>query len=259
MISQRKIEANRRNAQKSTGPTTEEGKQNVRLNALKHGLCAQTIVLPHEDAQAYQERLEAWTADIRPRTTMEAYLVDRAVRISWQLDRADFHEQHRLTRRVREHRGDRAGEPSVEMLLEKLLFVPGDAELLGTPRENPAELINQLEATAEGCRALLDQWTGLWSFLAREQDNQTSPSLPDERLVGYSRMVRLLGYAQVEADFLAIMDDRIRALHQIQQLIDEDAARAFGNSRTRRGGTTRNSWHSSMRISGRWWTNATSG
>ncbi len=43
-ISQRKIEANRRNAQKSTGLKTEEGKKAVRLNALKHGLCAETIV-----------------------------------------------------------------------------------------------------------------------------------------------------------------------------------------------------------------------
>ena len=39
MTSQRKIEANRRNAQKSTGPKTEEGKNKVRFNALQHGLC----------------------------------------------------------------------------------------------------------------------------------------------------------------------------------------------------------------------------
>ena len=61
MTSERKIEANRRNAQRSTGPKTEEGKDKVRLNALKHGLCAETIVLPHEDADAYQQRLDDWT------------------------------------------------------------------------------------------------------------------------------------------------------------------------------------------------------
>ena len=82
MTSQRKIEANRRNAQKSTGPKTEEGKNKVRFNALEHGLCAETIVLPHEDAQAYQNRLQTWTAEVGPRTDMEAYLVGRMVKLS---------------------------------------------------------------------------------------------------------------------------------------------------------------------------------
>ena len=49
--SSKRIEANRRNAQKSTGPRTTEGKDRVRLNALKHGLTASTAVLPGEDAE----------------------------------------------------------------------------------------------------------------------------------------------------------------------------------------------------------------
>ena len=93
MISERKHEANRRNAQKSTGPKTEEGKSKVKLNALRHGLYARTIVLPHEDEAAYQQRLDDWIAEMNPRTNREAYLVERAVRITWELDRADFHSR----------------------------------------------------------------------------------------------------------------------------------------------------------------------
>jgi hypothetical protein len=52
MISQRKIEANRKNAAKSTGPRTAQGKANVRLNAVTHGLTGATVVLPHEEEQA---------------------------------------------------------------------------------------------------------------------------------------------------------------------------------------------------------------
>ena len=60
MTSQRKIEANLRNATRSTGPRTEAGKKKVRLNAVKHGLTATTVVvLPHEDAEAYQKRVDA--------------------------------------------------------------------------------------------------------------------------------------------------------------------------------------------------------
>ena len=49
MTSARKAEANRRNALKSTGPNTPEGKAAVRLNALRHGLLTQQILLPGED------------------------------------------------------------------------------------------------------------------------------------------------------------------------------------------------------------------
>ena len=44
MSSLKQIEANRRNALKSTGPTTQEGKERSRCNALRHGLSAETII-----------------------------------------------------------------------------------------------------------------------------------------------------------------------------------------------------------------------
>jgi len=51
MTSNRKAEANRRNARKSTGPKTPEGKAAVRLNALKHGLLSREVLLPGEDEE----------------------------------------------------------------------------------------------------------------------------------------------------------------------------------------------------------------
>jgi hypothetical protein len=54
MTSFRQIEANRRNARKSTGPITLEGKQRSRCNAVRHGLTAETVIGALEDAEDYQ-------------------------------------------------------------------------------------------------------------------------------------------------------------------------------------------------------------
>jgi len=54
MTSIRQIEANRRNAMHSSGPTTPEGKQGSRRNAVRHGLTAETIIGALEDAEDYK-------------------------------------------------------------------------------------------------------------------------------------------------------------------------------------------------------------
>ena len=58
MCSQYQIEINRQNAQQSTGQRTTEGKERSRWNALKHGARAEALVLPGEDAAAYQEEID---------------------------------------------------------------------------------------------------------------------------------------------------------------------------------------------------------
>jgi len=87
MSSDRRIQANQRNARRSTGPRTAAGKAVSRLNALTHGAFANDLLLPGEDAPAFH-RLEArYLAQFKPATPNETFLVQRMILAAWRLPR----------------------------------------------------------------------------------------------------------------------------------------------------------------------------
>jgi hypothetical protein len=88
MTSFRRIEANRRNARKSTGPNTEEGKQRSRCNAVRHGLTAETVIGALEDTEDYQVFEAAIIADYDAHSAVERELVVRLASLLWRLRRA---------------------------------------------------------------------------------------------------------------------------------------------------------------------------
>jgi hypothetical protein len=88
MTSFRQIDANRRNARKSTGPTTQEGKQRSRCNAVRHGLTAETVIGAMEDAEDYQAFEAAVIADYDAQSAVERELVLRLASLLWRLRRA---------------------------------------------------------------------------------------------------------------------------------------------------------------------------
>ena len=88
MTSFRQIDANRRNASKSTGPTTEEGKRRSRRNAVRHGLTAETVIGALEDAEDYDAFEAAIIADYDAHSTVERELVLRLASLLWRLRRA---------------------------------------------------------------------------------------------------------------------------------------------------------------------------
>ena len=88
MSSLRQIAANRRNALKSTGPITPEGKERARGNALRHGLTAETVVAALEDQEDYRAFEAAVTADYEAETAVERELVLRLASVLWRLRRA---------------------------------------------------------------------------------------------------------------------------------------------------------------------------
>jgi hypothetical protein len=87
MTSFRQIEANRRNALRSTGPKTEEGKRQSRRNAMRHGLTAETVIDGLEDSEDYKAFEAAVIADYDARSAVERELVLRLASLLWRLRR----------------------------------------------------------------------------------------------------------------------------------------------------------------------------
>ena len=101
MATQRQIEANRRNAQKSIGPVTDLGKAVAKFNALKHGMTATTAVLPHEDPSSYAELRDAFMSTYKPANAVEASLVEVIANSYWRLLRARRAETAALDLEIR--------------------------------------------------------------------------------------------------------------------------------------------------------------
>jgi hypothetical protein len=223
MASQAQINANRRNAQNSTGPKTEGGKARARLNALKDRTHAKTVsaVLPQENAIELEQRINRWIADLNPRNDVERELVIRAAKLSWTLDRAGRCETARLAHRVRKAqlKATKRRIKEVGELGRRLLYNSGPRILptSGPPWEdNPAAFLSELEASAEGCGWLLDRWGEINSMLTR----------PSAWTYGdLFRLIRLQGKYPVEA----IYDQQLNTLFLALDVITPGAAELFWN------------------------------
>ncbi len=85
-----RAEASRRNGAQSRGPKTPEGKTRSARNALKHGLRAQKyVVLPAEDAAAFETLEAALMEELAPEGALQVVLARRIVAATWRLERAE--------------------------------------------------------------------------------------------------------------------------------------------------------------------------
>ena len=108
-VSERKRTANRMNAQKSTGPRTRAGKEKSRMNAVKHGiLCDQLLIMRgegQEDLTAFEQLLAGLRAHYKPVGTLEDILVEKIAEYFWRARRAQRHESGAIQREI-EYRRD---------------------------------------------------------------------------------------------------------------------------------------------------------
>ena len=82
-----KSDSARINGAKSRGPKTEAGRKRSSQNALKHGLTSQTLVLPTEDPEEFQQLLTSYLEQFQPHSPAELHLVHEMVAAKWRLGR----------------------------------------------------------------------------------------------------------------------------------------------------------------------------
>lgn len=127
--SQRRIEANRRNARLSTGPRTAEGKARSRMNALRRGGRARALLPGAEDGAEYRRYRRAMMRELAPCGLVERCLAERVVFCGWQLQRVHQMEARLIDRDLTEAAAGAGGGPAdsaaVGVALARSLSGPG--------------------------------------------------------------------------------------------------------------------------------------
>ncbi len=178
-----------------------------RFNAVKHGLFAKSAVLPGEDLEEFQARVEIYREGLNPRSELQEDLARKAALASWQHERAVLAEQSRAESELKALEDAASGEQLEALKLgSRLLFDRRGATEMYASREycskqpktsfsndpcdpdQPERLILQLEQTVAGCRLLLRHWGELRGLLERPGGWQSREKLVVSRLLGMQPM-----------------------------------------------------------------------
>jgi len=136
----------RENALKSTGPQTPAGKAKASRNAVKHGLTARAVVLPHlEDAADWGAHRDGIVASLAPIGALEAELADRVAVLTWRLRRAVRAETDAVAGQLADADADAVAEARPRDFAEPLLDDDGFAETLESLRDDAAMLTARAE------------------------------------------------------------------------------------------------------------------
>jgi hypothetical protein len=172
-MSPAQLAANRRNAQKSTGPQTERGKAAAKMNALKHGVLAQTVLVRgqqfQESAGEFEQLCREFYASLAPEGPLEEMLVDQIIQAVWRQRRARTAESGEIALSVDGGHWQRQKHNPLPVILN----------LPQTPFSDA--LTSQLERSALGCHYLIYCLRKVAAGVERDGE-LTEPVLDDFKL-----------------------------------------------------------------------------
>jgi hypothetical protein len=151
MSTEKQIKANRQNAQKSTGPKTDDGKAAVSQNAVKHGLFTGSIITGEDPAEfaAFHDNM---LADLAPAGAVETMLAERVVNLWWRLRRAERMQNEAIEDMIE----DQVTNPSAIRSRKRHCSYEGLEP--GDPRFEPEHLaLGRIASTDWSCTRILDR------------------------------------------------------------------------------------------------------
>jgi hypothetical protein len=202
-------ESSGRDARRSMGPRTAAGKERKRLNELKHGLRAESAVLPDEDAESFAKHRDERIAALQPCDVIEFDLASMYALATWKRYRCIRAETGLIASNMQCADLEAAKLEQLDVIsLGRRLFWDrrGDFRFYphgcynGGPRtsspdgpddpDDPERLLVELESNITGCRWLLDRWAELKERLQPGQSWH-----PHEKF----KAIRLLGKQPLDA------------------------------------------------------------
>ena len=198
--SQKKIDSNRCNAKRSSGPKTYDGKNISKYNGMVHGLTARTAVIPSEDPADYNRLMADVAGTLRPRNPVEALLMSQACQAAWVHTRSVKGETARLATRIEAAQDEELDQ--IDDLFARLFHdtrVPNvisgaiPYNHIGTRTshcglainpDEPAKLVRKICSSVGGCERLLACWQELRELLEPGRAWQGNHKLKACRMLG---------------------------------------------------------------------------
>ena len=194
---------NRQNAAHSTGPATPEGKRRVSLNALRHALTGQTVVLPEDDLAAYQSSCAQFFAELKPQGLLETKTVQTIADTYWRLDRIRAMENNLFSLGFQEQPGRLASAPLAypqgidDLQTGKVSFVIGNNDAIIHFRDRGDDHVERVPWPS-GCRPVGHQ----------PRPNEAGFLVERENSAGEQRL-RALGTREPTLQFLTLFSGRL--------------------------------------------------
>ena len=107
---------NRANAQKSTGPRTSIGKQRSRMNAVKHNLSGQHLMLQETELEAYNRMATSMLTDLKPNSEPERQIAEKIIDTNFRLNRLTAIENNIFSFGLTQNETDAAHDDRIEVM-----------------------------------------------------------------------------------------------------------------------------------------------
>ncbi len=181
-MSERQLAANRRNALRSTGPRTPQGRDVSKMNALKHGILSRQVLVAgqhyQEDSKEFEALHRRFWEDLEPEGPLEEMLVDQIVTAHWRLRRALMAESGAIALNVdKGHRKRAKGtHPVLQWMHWRAFGDPiyamqhsstGSAVLLDWVKETRASVEQAGRLTEEAVQQLTTHFAGQPNILTK--------------------------------------------------------------------------------------------